>query len=112
MSEVRYDKNKNVLILRRDSGKFMEITLEEEHMLQAAANKEVYFREDVVNALETRIEYGELDESVLDNQGYINDLLDTYADLRNKYDGDADGLDWQECLDEAFERVPLEDYER
>ena len=33
----------------------------------------------------------------------FNEVLEKYACLREDNDGDADGLTWSECLDEAFE---------
>jgi len=68
-------------------------------------DKEVYFRQDVVNNIENYVHDGELPLSALENEKYINVVLDRYNQLRVDNDGVADGKSWIECLDEAFDSV-------
>ena len=58
-------------------------------------HKEIFFREDVMYELAER--FGEGDPK-LQNEDYINRVLDRYAELRD----DNDGNGWQDCLDEAI----------
>ena len=67
-------------------------------------NKEVYFRQDVMNRIEVLVNENELPESAL-NTEYINAVLEKYNDLRLDNDDVAEGKSWVECLDEAFDSV-------
>lgn len=109
-ANVKYNAVKNVIEVEKDGVK-IEITLDEVREMESLANTNVYYREDVTQYINDLYNDGEISKEIRDNEDFANDLLDEYARLREKYDGDAEGLDWQECLDEAMESLDLDDYE-
>ena len=90
-------------------GKKIVLSFEEFRSIEAAVNREIYYRADVEEA------YGEIPSHVFilpefEKQKYLDAVLDIYAELRETNDGDTEGLNWRECLDEAFGRVPIRNF--
>ena len=73
--------------------------------------KEVHYLEDVLVVLSDKIDDNELPEEVLDDEEYINHILDEYTELRKEHDsgGEADEVwHWEECMKEAIKNNPYE----
>lgn len=105
-----YDKEKNVINID-DGNSSIALPIDDLRNINDLVNREIYFKEDVNYFLQEKAEDGEIEESMLDNQEYLDDILSEYQTLRDENDGDAEGLTWKQCLDEAFENCPVEDYE-
>ena len=103
-----YDTDK---ITITDGTNTVQITLADLRNINDLINEQIWFKEDVMVRISEMVEEGLLDESYLTNNEYISDVFNEYKQLRNKYDGDAEGLTWIQCLDEAIEKCPAEDYE-
>ncbi len=110
MKKIIFDKEKNMIFISEGHASAF-ISLEELRQMQDIVNKEVYFKEDVIKYLEDKNNEGELTAEYLDNEQLITDMLNGYTEFRNKYDGDAEGLNWLECLDEAWSNINLDNYE-
>ena len=107
--EIYYDQSSHMIIVRTDEIT-IPFTIDEITRMNELANTNIRFREDVEIYLQERVENDELDEEFLSNNELISDMLDRYTELRDKYDGNPSGLNWQECLDEAWEDIDLDDY--
>ena len=105
-----YDTDKNMITIT-DGANTVQITPADLRNINDLINEQIWFKEDVMVRISEMVEEGLLDESYLTNDEYIGDVLNEYKQLRNKYDGDAEGLTWIQCLNEAFENCPVEDYE-
>lgn len=105
-----YDKEKNVINIS-DVNSSIALPIDDLRNINDLVNREIYFKDDVSYFLQEKAEDGEIEESMLDNQEYLDDILSEYQVLRDKYDGDAEGLTWKQCLEEAFKKCPVEDYE-
>ncbi len=105
-----YSPSENVVFVKKNNNIFT-FTLEDIEELYSVIRKEVYFKEDVRNFLDIAYESGDIDEEKYHNLDFFDDLLNEYYNLRLDNDGTTDGLNWEECLEEAFEKV-INDYGR
>ena len=104
-----YDIDKNMITIT-DGANTVQITPADLRGINNLINEQVWFNHDVMIRISEMVEEGLLDESYLTNDEYIGDVLNEYKQLRDKYDGEAEGLTWIQCLDEAIKRFPTEDY--
>lgn len=88
------------------------LSSEEFRSIDEVVDKELYFRADVRAEIESLVySEKELPASALKNKAFIESVLDEYTYLRQENDNITDGMDWQQCLDEAFKNVDYADYE-
>lgn len=76
-----------------------------------AIDKEVYFREDIIDELKRRIDEKLCPTEAIENNEYIEALLDVYNKCRLEYNsGLNDMLHWAESIKMAFDTVDYEKY--
>ncbi len=97
-----------VLISKGDIS--VQIRLDELSDINDKVNREVYYREDVMNEIRAYIENGDLPEQADQNKAFVEAVLDEYTCLRMENEGDADGLDWHSCITNALDNVDYSDY--
>ena len=73
-------------------------------------NKEIYYKEDVKNGINDRIESGELPSSSSENIEYINALTEEYFQNRKEAEGDSEGGSWLDCLNAAFNDIDYNNF--
>lgn len=84
------------------------------HTFRAASNdidRLIYYREDVVREIELRVEDSALPKTALKNTKYIDAVTEQYSDYREDAEGDADGMNWRDCLYTAFNEIHYSDFE-
>ena len=72
---------------------------------------EIHYRQDIINEINDRMESGELPPEAGEDSDFVSHLLNEYTALMEENKGLADGLDWRQCINEAFNMVSYSDYE-
>lgn len=106
---ITFDKDMTTVTLSTE-GTTISIPTDTFTEISKEVDKNCYYRKDVTDCIDRLIERGELPSEAAQNEAFINDVLDSYADLREDNDGDECGLTWTACLIEAFEDVDYNDY--
>lgn len=99
-TEASYQITDNCGLVYTDGNSTVALGSEAAQEMILLFEKEVYYREDILNEL--RKTTPELES----NEAYVQAVVDEYADLRT----DAQES-WDICVDLAFEKVDAEDYE-
>lgn len=99
-------EGKTTVITISKGGYEIRLTTDEFQRMVDEANHEVFYRQDVVNYLETLVENNYLDEKVLDDEATISEFVNLYADNRSKHDPGKGSFVWDysQSLENAFHR--------
>lgn len=96
-------KDKKVLVSK--NGQMLTLSESDFRELESIANRELYYRQDVIEYLEKLIESGTVSEDVMNDEEAIDELLELYADYREDHNSgcDTDSIwSWDYCLEEAY----------
>ena len=85
----------------------IELSYEEVAEINRCMKIHTDYHDDVILGITNKISANELPNNSANNDAFIHDLTEKYADLRDEHDTGDPGnmLDWTECLDMAFEDV-------
>ena len=72
--------------------------------------KELYFREDVINAISERVKSGLLPKWAKKNNAYIDAVNEKYAEYRWIEGDSPESMNWIECLNQAFDETDYETF--
>lgn len=104
------DEEGKLTVISGDAG--VTLTGNDVREIREAYDREIYFREDVMQEIETSIEEGYLPKSAEKNSAFVEAILEEYNRLRQENDGDSEGMNWRACMDEAFGSVLYANYVR
>jgi hypothetical protein len=96
---------KNGMVYCTRAGFTFVLSIEDATLISNFVDREVYFREDVMSYLNSKVSEGLIHRDVLANQQAIDSFLDDYIQMRadcGTSSGAEHTLNWKECLEEAF----------
>lgn len=100
--EYNVNIDERTITITKD-GQTITLTGQELRDINREYDINTYYREDVDNAIEVKVENNELPINAMENEEFAKAVLIRYAAYReDNCDDSDDAWTWQECMDEAF----------